>query len=117
MFVLVVDDDDLVRSALIDLIRGWGVEAWGVEHGRAALDYLENSENERPSLIVLDGRMPVMSGQEFLQHRELHAAIRAIPVVVFSGTVYEITCRTAEGYVCKPFIHDVRPYVEKFCTV
>lgn len=117
MLVLIVDDDALVRSTLVDLVRGWGVDAWGVEHGRAALDFLADSENEKPSLIILDGRMPVMSGQEFLQYREGDELVRSIPVVVFSGTAHEVTCRTAQGYVCKPFAHEVRPYVQKFCNL
>jgi CheY-like chemotaxis protein len=117
MQVLIVDDDDIVRTTLADLIRGWGYEAWGVPHGRAAIEYLDDLENPRPNLIILDGRMPVMNGEEFLLYREQHESLRSIPVVVFSATASEIPCSSAQGYVAKPFVGQVRPYVEKFCSI
>lgn len=117
MQVLIVDDDDTVRSTLMDLIRGWGFEAWGVPHGRAALEYLEDPDNPKPSLIILDGRMPIMGGEEFLLYREHDEGLRSIPVVVFSATANEIQCKSAQGYVAKPFVGEVRPFVEKFCSL
>ncbi len=116
MQVLIVDDDCSVRSTLRDIIKNWGYEAYAVENGQEALDYLDDPENPRPELILLDGRMPVMSGEEFLRHRETVESLRIIPVVVFSATAREITCGSANGYVCKPFVSDVRPYVEKYCS-
>lgn len=116
MQVLIVDDDNSVRSTLCEVIKNWGFEAYGVGNGREALDYLADPENPRPELILLDGRMPVMGGEEFLRYRETDDTLKTIPVVVFSGTAHEIKCSTANGYVSKPFVSDVRPYVEKYCS-
>lgn len=117
MDVLIVDDDCTVRAVLKTVISDWGFESWGVEHGRAALEYLSDEENPRPKMILLDGRMPVMGGEEFLRYREGDEKLRAIPVVVFSATAHEIKCASAQGYVSKPDVCLVRPFVEKFCSI
>ncbi len=116
MHVLVVDDDSSVRQVLVEMLHFWGFEAFGVVHGRAAVDYLGDAENDRPQLIILDGFMPIMNGEEFLRYRESVNELKTIPVIVFSGTLKELKCRTAQGYVDKPFVEELRPFVEKFCT-
>lgn len=116
MQVLVVDDDDSVRQVLVDMLRNWGYEAEGVEHGEAALDYLKSAELPTPELILLDYKMPVMDGEQFLQHRQQDEVLRRIPVVVFTGSVDLVKIRTANGYVQKPFARELLPYVEKYCS-
>jgi CheY-like chemotaxis protein len=116
MEVLVVDDDATVRMVLIDMLRSWGYPAYGVENGRAALEYLGDAENDKPALILLDYMMPVMNGEQFLCYREEVSWLKKIPVIVFTGSTDMVKMRLAEGYVQKPFVRDVQPFVEKFCT-
>ena len=62
--ILVVEDDASIREALCDVLRLAGHEAEGAEHGRAGIASLERS---MPDVILLDLRMPVMNGVEFLR--------------------------------------------------
>jgi DNA-binding response OmpR family regulator len=62
--VLVVEDDASIREALCDVLRLAGHEPSGAEHGKAGLDEVAK---EVPDVILLDLRMPVMNGIEFLR--------------------------------------------------
>jgi two-component system, chemotaxis family, chemotaxis protein CheY len=62
--VLVVEDDASIREALCDVLRLAGHEAEGAEHGKAGLEVL--ARDGEPDVILLDLRMPVMNGIEFL---------------------------------------------------
>jgi CheY-like chemotaxis protein len=116
MQILVVDDDATVRMVLVDMLHNWGYDACAVSDGKAALEYLGDAENEKPQLILLDYMMPVMNGEQFLTLREQVSWLKKIPVVVFTGSTDMVKMRLAEGYVQKPFVRDVQPFVEKFCT-
>ena len=63
--ILVVEDDLAIRDALVDVLTLAGHDASGAEHGKAALDVIE--KDGPPDVILLDLRMPVMNGVEFLR--------------------------------------------------
>ena len=81
--VLVVDDNDETRVLLAQILSIRGYEAIGATDGLDALTWLRSGG--RPSVIVLDMRMPNMDGSA-LQH-ELKADARwaAIPIIVYSA--------------------------------
>jgi CheY-like chemotaxis protein len=81
--VLVVEDDDDVREALLLLLDNEGVHAVGAADGRDALDRIK--AGFRPSLILLDLMMPVMDGERFLRARKADPELASIPVVVVSA--------------------------------
>lgn len=78
--VFVVDDDEAVRDSLSLLIRSVGLE---VESYESAAAFLEDLDSERPGCLVLDVRMPGMSGLE-LQDRLLQQGT-ALPVIFITG--------------------------------
>ncbi len=78
--VFIVDDDLEVREALQLLLQSVGLR---VELHASAQAYLERFEPQRPGCLVLDVRMPGMSGLE-LQAR-LSAETLHPPVVVITG--------------------------------
>jgi CheY-like chemotaxis protein len=61
--ILVVDDDQGVRDAMNVLLTMAGYEVHLAENGQAALDCIER---RRPSLVLLDMRMPVLDGWGFV---------------------------------------------------
>ncbi len=81
--VLVVEDDDDVREALVLLLDSEGVNAVGATDGRDAIDRIK--AGFRPSLILLDLMMPVMDGERFLRARIIDPDLASIPVVVVSA--------------------------------
>jgi FixJ family two-component response regulator len=78
--VFLVDDDASVRKALQRLIQAAGFE---VEAFADAASYLARSTPTPPACIVLDIRMPGMSG--FQLQAELFRAGRALPIVFITG--------------------------------
>lgn len=78
--ILLVDDEALFRTMIIEALTaaGYGVEAFG--DGRDALAWLESNT---PAVVLLDLMMPGISGPEVL------AAIRgrhgALPVIIVTG--------------------------------
>jgi FixJ family two-component response regulator len=78
--IAVVDDDHSVRKALCRLLRSFGIEAEAYESGKEFLDALRST---LPDCLILDLRMPDMSGLE-LQRRLADAGVR-LPTVVITG--------------------------------
>ncbi len=78
--IFVVDDDESVTRALKDLLEsaGFRVETFG-----SAQDFLSFGRSESPGLLILDVRMPGMSGLE-LQKR-LAATGWIIPIIFITG--------------------------------
>jgi two-component system, LuxR family, response regulator FixJ len=78
--VFVVDDDDAVRNSLRLLLKSAGIPT---EVAASAQEFLSNYDTSQPGCLVLDVRMPGMSGLE-LQH-ELNVRGAAIPVIFITG--------------------------------
>jgi FixJ family two-component response regulator len=78
--VFIVDDDVSVREALESLVRSAGYK---VETFASAQDFLASSRPDAPSCLVLDVRLPGLSGLD-LQNR-IAGANREIPIVFITG--------------------------------
>jgi CheY-like chemotaxis protein len=80
--VLVVDDDD-VREAITLLLAGEGYATLEAAGGRDALARLRAGHDV--AVILLDLRMPDMSGTEVMKELKADPALAGIPIVVISG--------------------------------
>jgi RNA polymerase sigma factor (sigma-70 family) len=78
--VFIVDDDASIRDAVKRLIRSVGLH---VELFGAATDFLRWPRADVPSCLVLDVRLPGISGLDF--HRQLVAAGVLIPVIFITA--------------------------------
>jgi len=78
--IFVVDDDDAMRSSLRWLIESVGLT---VKTFDSALDYLDAFDPDEPGCLVLDVRMPGMSGMELLEN--LSAYPLRPPVIIITG--------------------------------
>jgi FixJ family two-component response regulator len=78
--VFIVDDDVSVREALRGLIRSAGLR---VETFSSAKEFLRQKLPSVPACLVLDIRLPDMSGLEL--QRELAALNNPIPIIFISG--------------------------------
>ncbi len=78
--VFIVDDDEAVRSSLRFLIRSVGLQAQAFE---SAQEFLKSYDPRQPGCLLLDVRMPGMSGLDLQQ--ELNRRGATIPVVFITG--------------------------------
>lgn len=101
--VFVVDDDAAVRDALKLLLRsvGHAVETYG-----SAQEFLEAYGEDRPGCLVLDIRMPGMSGLELQQ--KLNEKHSILPIIFITGhgdvpMAVEAMQAGAVDFIQKPF--------------
>ena len=78
--VFVVDDDSGLREALSSLFRSVGLQ---VKAYASAAEFLQSKRPDRPSCMVLDVRLPGLSGLDF--QAELAKANIRIPIVFMTG--------------------------------
>ncbi len=101
--VFVVDDDDAVRTSLRLLLKSVGLP---VETFASAQEFLDAFDAERAGCLVLDIRMPGMSGLELQQRlNEIHAIV---PIVFITGhgdvpMAVEAMQHGAVDFIQKPF--------------
>ncbi len=82
--ILVVEDDEDIRSSLLDVLSDEGFAVAGAEDGDQALEYLR-SGSTRPVLILLDLMMPRMDGREFREAQLADPELAGIPIVLVSA--------------------------------
>jgi CheY-like chemotaxis protein len=114
--VLIADDDAEVREVLRETLEWAGLAVIEAADGRAALERLSEAR-EDIALVLLDLRMPVMSGAEFLAVKNADASLRAIPVVIVSATEPdEVLLHGAAGFLRKPTeLTALVDVVRRFC--
>jgi CheY-like chemotaxis protein len=83
--VLVVDDDEDIRSELRSVLEYGQYFVLEAQDGKAALDILRSRAAQAIRLIVLDLVMPSMSGWELVELLRRDPALVHIPVLVMSG--------------------------------
>ena len=103
--LLVVEDDERIRSALIRALRERG---HAVSSAGTALAGLRQAVDERPDLVVLDLGLPDLDGLELLR---MLRAVSTVPVIVATArddddSVVRALDSGADDYVLKPFRAD-----------
>jgi FixJ family two-component response regulator len=78
--VFVIDDDASIRNALKSLIRSVGLQA---ELFGSAQEFLQRKPSNTPSCLILDIRLPGISGLDF--QRKLTEANLPIPIIFITG--------------------------------
>ena len=101
--ILVVDDEKVIRDGCSRVLSGKGYDVITAENGQAALDILAK---EPLDIILLDLKMPVMSGEEVLEITG--EKYPDIPVIIITGhgtvdTAVECMKKGAYDFITKPF--------------
>ncbi len=101
--VFIVDDDEAVRNSLRLLVKSVGLTAMALP---SAQDFLTSYNPQQPGCLVLDVRMPGMSGLELQQQLNQRGAV--IPVIFITGhgdipMAVEAMQQGAFDFLQKPF--------------
>lgn len=102
--ILIVDDNDLMRTLLRGILRNEDYHIIGeARNGALALEFIKRN---RPDLICMDVMMPEMDGLAALQY--IKTAYPEIVVVMITGNpsvenVQESIKGGASGFIVKPF--------------
>ena len=108
--ILIAEDEADVRKLLIDAFELSGFDVVGVEDGAEAVT---EATKLLPDLVLLDVRMPNMTGFEACKVLKAQESTKQIPVVFLSAYGQEAEVKTglqlgAEDYLLKPFaIHEL----------
>lgn len=102
--ILVVDDMEMNRNLIANLLKNSGYEVALASNG---LEALEKVEKEKIGLVLLDIRMPEMDGIEVLKRlRKTHSALNLPIIMVTAEAVAEVTVEAlqagANDYLVKP---------------
>ncbi len=82
--ILVVDDDQLIRSLARDALEG---EGFCVSESADGADALEVFDRERPDLVVLDLVMPERDGFEVCRELRSRPGSDSIPILIVSASL------------------------------
>ena len=104
--ILVVDDEEMIKRKLVDVIAG-EYDVMEASNGKEALELLAEHLNEI-AVIVLDLVMPVMDGFAFMEEFRKHEEYENIPVIVATSNEDEYSekrCLEAGvwDFVMKPY--------------
>lgn len=81
--VLIVDDDQEFREALVEIVRGEGLHVETATSGLQALDKLR--WGLRPCVVLLDMQMAVMTGWDFRAEQARDPTLIEIPVIAMTA--------------------------------
>ncbi|MEZ4870645.1 MAG: response regulator [Bdellovibrionales bacterium] len=121
--VLIVDDQVMIRSMLIEILGEIGVkDVEEVEDGKAALERMKEirSNGEEMHVIFLDWNMPEMTGYEFLmeiQNQDLMGDTKIVMQTTESESekVMKALMAGVDDYVVKPYLAE--QIVKKFTGI
>jgi CheY-like chemotaxis protein len=107
--VLLLEDDNIDAMSVTRAIKDLKVanSLVHVVNGEEALAYLQDSNNVKPCVILLDLNMPRMNGIEFLKIVKADSKLQCIPVVALTTSRadqdrFECFDNGIAGYIVKP---------------
>ncbi len=101
--ILIVDDDDILRGAIADVLVSAGYTVTEASNGAEALAFLDDGDEF--DVVLSDVKMPQMDGLTFLKHiKQIHPEISVV-MLTGHGTVdsaVEAMRQGALNYLLKP---------------
>jgi DNA-binding response OmpR family regulator len=103
--ILIAEDEHDIRELITFTLKFAGYDVVAVPNGQEAV---EAAAREIPDLILMDVRMPIMTGYEACQKIKENPEVKDIPVVFLSAKGQEAEIQTgldvgATEYLLKPF--------------
>jgi two-component system NtrC family sensor kinase len=102
--VMIVDDDDIYRTVVTQMLKTAHMQVVSFPNGKTALAGLDE---QLPDLMLLDYHMPGLNGVEVLEQIKSNPERNAIPVIMLTGVrerdiVQKSIQAGAAGFIIKP---------------
>jgi CheY-like chemotaxis protein len=111
--ILIAEDEPDIRNLITFTLRFAGHEVIDTPNGAEAYEKAKElaEKDELPDLILMDVRMPRMTGYEACQNMKAHEKLKNIPVAFLSAKGQDTEVQTglsvgAVAYIIKPFAPD-----------
>ena len=106
--ILIAEDEPDIRELVAFTLRFAGHEVTATANGEEAL---QQASQIIPDIIIMDVRMPRMTGYDACRAMKIDTALKDIPVVFLSAKGQDSEIQTgldagAEEYLLKPFAPD-----------
>ncbi len=98
---MIVEDDVDLRDALVDALGEEGIRVAVAGDGLEALERLR--AGALPTVVLLDLRLPVLSGEEFLREIRADPRLENLPVITMTSGVDTTPDSEVIGRLHKPF--------------
>lgn len=108
--ILIVEDDADIREALAEAMADAGAEVVVAADGVDALERLQ--EGPRPSVILLDLRLPRLGGDDFLRQMRADPRFERVPVITMTAGTSAAEATDVVARLHKPIdLDDLREIV------
>ncbi|WP_293124342.1 response regulator [Microcoleus sp. bin38.metabat.b11b12b14.051] len=98
--ILVIEDNNLIRETVLELLQSRGFEAVGAENGQVGIQL---AIAQIPDLILSDVMMPKLNGFEVFAALRSYPATARIPFIFMTASEMEKAQELkADGYLSKP---------------
>jgi DNA-binding response OmpR family regulator len=111
--ILIAEDEPDIRNLVTFTLRFAGYEVIDTQNGAEAYEKAQElaAKGELPDLILMDVRMPKMTGYEACEKIKAHDQLKDVPVVFLSAKGQDSEVETglsvgATDYIIKPFAPD-----------
>lgn len=107
--ILVVEDDEALREALVDTLEMGGYNVLEADNGRTALEQLAQDESSEIDIVISDVQMPKMDGHQLLKQIKRHYDLPVLLMTAY-GTISKAIEAMKDGavdYLVKPFEAEV----------
>lgn len=122
--ILVVEDNDINRQILQELLKHAGIQSKSLINGAEALECLSDPENAaKYSLVFMDIQMPVMDGYQAVDALMQYPHMKALPIVALTADAVEQSLNKAKevgmkGYITKPYtINKILEAIKKWSKI
>ena len=114
--IIVIEDEEIILSNLLEILEISGYEAEGANNGQAGIDLIAT---KRPKLILCDILMQPMMGWDVLNAVRDNPDVTSTPFYFITAQInrasrQQIQQSSADGYIAKPFsIPEITEVVER----
>lgn len=106
--ILVVDDEPFIRRSLEFVLKKQGYDVHSANNGEEAIEFLKNTNDQKPDVMFLDVMMPKMNGFQVVEAVKRDPDLKDIYVILLTAKGQEADRQKgfqlgANDFIIKPF--------------